>query len=99
MPTKKPKDAMRLVGSDQNGKVVLEQTIPLYDYYEELHPVIDSDEFRKKLSLVKLVGTKFDESGELEEEWENCYSDTGAIVSGVVRDKHRKITKEMRIRR
>ena len=97
MRIKKPKDVVRLVGFDRNGKIVHEQTIPLNDYYEELHPVIDSDEFRKARALVRLVGTKFDESGEMEEEWENCYTDAGAIASGVVRDKHGSVTKEMKI--
>lgn len=94
MRTKKPKDSMRLVGFDRAGKVVHEQLMSVYDYYEELHPVIDENAFRKERELVRLVGTKFDDKGEVEEEWENFYTDAGAISGGIVRDGSGKVIRE-----
>jgi hypothetical protein len=94
MRTKKPKDSMRLVGFDQTGKVVHEQLMSLYDYYEELHPVIDENDFRKERGIVRLAGTKFDDRGEVEEEWENFYTEVGAISGSVVRDGHGKVVRE-----
>jgi hypothetical protein len=94
MRTRKPKDSMRLVGFDRAGKVVHEQLMSVYDYYEELHPVIDEDDFRKERGLVRLVGTKFDDNGEVEEEWENFYTDTGAISASIVRDGNGEVIRE-----
>lgn len=94
MRTKKPKDSMRLVGFDRRGKVVHEQLMSLYDYYEELHPVIDENAFRKQRGIVRLVGTKFDDAGEIEEEWENHYTDAGVISSSIERDKNGKVVRE-----
>jgi hypothetical protein len=97
MRTKNPKDSMRLVGFDQTGKVVHEQLMSLYDYYEELHPVIDENVFRKERGIMRLVGTKFDDAGEVEEEWENFYTEAGAISSSIERDRHGKIVREERM--
>jgi hypothetical protein len=94
MRNKRPKDAMRLVGFDRRDKVVYEQLMSRYDYYEGLHPVIDSDDFRRERGIVRLVGTKFDDRGEAEGEWENHYTEVGAIARGIVRDKQGTVTRD-----
>ncbi len=88
---------MRLVGFDRSGRVVHEQLMSVCDYYEELHPVIDENAFRKERGLVRLVGTKFGDKGEVEEEWENFYTDAGAYSSGIVRDGSGKVVREDKI--
>jgi hypothetical protein len=54
----------------------------VYDYYDELHPAMDEDAYRKERGLVRLVGTKFDDKGEVEEAWDNFYTDAGAYSGG-----------------
>jgi len=99
MPKQKTqlKDAMHLEGFDAKSTKVFEHVLSLYDYYEELHPVIDSNDFRKKHGVVRLVGTKYDAKGKIEEQWENFYTAAGALSGGVVRDQHGAVIREMKI--
>ena len=89
------KESVHLRGYDEKGAVVFEEVVPLYDYYEELHDVIDSSECRAAHALVKLVGTKYDGLGAIEETWENTYSESGDITGGTIRDGHGNITRAL----
>jgi hypothetical protein len=86
---------MHLLGFDLHGAVVFDQSIPLHEYYEELHPVIDSDDFRREQRIARLLGTKYGAEGKVEEEWENHYTAAGAFTGGIVRDQHGNIIREL----
>lgn len=97
MQIKNLKDSIRLVGFDKAGKTVYERLMSLHDYYEELHPVIDKNIFRKEQGIVRLVGTICDAVGEVEKEWENYYAETGVISGGVVRDRHGNVVRKLKV--
>src|SRR4051812_31430283 len=84
--TQRLKDTMHLLAYDGDGALFYEQVLSLHEYYESAHPVIDDDDFRKVKGIVRLVGIKYDNTGKVEEQWENTYNLNGAYLGGTVRD-------------
>jgi hypothetical protein len=88
MATKKPtnpKCVAQLCGYDDQGALVFTEVMPLLEYYEELHDVIDKKEFRVKWGIRRLSGQLYDSNRQLMQEFENEYSADGAIVHGRAR--------------
>jgi hypothetical protein len=76
---RKRKSQARLVGFSESGALVFEQVVPLDAYWDESHPVIDDAVFRCERSIRKLVGWLYGPDGELIEEFENTYDDSGKL--------------------
>ena len=74
------KDGVHLVAVDRSNKVVLDIFVDIHKYYDGLHPVIDSNDFRRRQGIVKLTGTVYDTGGRVEEVWENLYTSEGKLV-------------------
>ena len=81
-----PRGLVQLAGFTENGELVLEQTLSVVDYYEELHPIIDDeDAFRAKRGIRLVVGKIYDHDGKLDQEFKNEYAaDGGYIRSRIV---------------
>ncbi len=56
------------------------QTISRYDWYEEPHSLIDTEEERARLKVRRIDGVQIDELGEIEKSWRVLYAEDGSIV-------------------
>ena len=88
-----PRDVAILRGFDADDALVFEQTLAFFDYYEELHDVIDSEPFRAERGIMKLVGDLFDDNGVHVQHFENQYTESGEMVGGFIRHDDGTITK------
>lgn len=79
---------------DADGRLVLEQQMPLDEYWEGLHDLIDSETCRAQRSIRKLVGRLYSQSGTLIQHFENEYSSGGAYSSGWTRHEDGTITRD-----
>ena len=57
-----------------------QRRIPLYDWYESLHPIIDSADERLTLGVVKIMGEQYDLQGKLMVRFTNLYDDSGNLI-------------------
>jgi len=81
MSAKQPlKDTVHLVAYDAAGRQVLEEFLPVCDYYEELHPVVDEDEYRRTRHIIRLSGTMYNDDGGIVQQFEVRYDDQGAFL-------------------
>jgi hypothetical protein len=87
-----PRDLAHLVAYDAGGRVVLELRLSFGDYYQELHPLIDSSEFRAKRGIARVMGRLFDSRGTLTQEFECHYSATGQIIRSTARHDDGTVT-------
>lgn len=78
-----PKDRAVLVGYSQSGQEVFQTDLSLYDYYESLYPVVDSDEERRRLGIRKLTGRLYDGEGRLTQHWANTYGLSDELAASV----------------
>ncbi|WP_299469356.1 hypothetical protein [uncultured Gimesia sp.] len=69
-------------GASQNK--ILDISLPVDDYYCDSHPIIDDNEFRKKMGIRYIEGQIFDYEGNLDQKFKNEYDSEGAY-------KHSKI--------
>jgi hypothetical protein len=76
----KERDLAHLIAFDNNGNIVVEERLSFLEYYEELHPLIDSSEFRSNKGVVLLRGRLYNSDGVLTQEFECHYSQTGELV-------------------
>src|SRR5438477_524233 len=79
-PSKPLPDSAHLVAHDAGGRIVLELRMSLGEYYQELHSLIDCEEFRSERGIVRVTGRLYDSGGALIQEFECHYSDTGRLV-------------------
>jgi hypothetical protein len=77
-----PRHLARLAAYDADGNLVLQEELPLGIYYEELHDLIDSEEFRRDHGVERLVGELYDDDGNLFQQIENTYAETGELRHG-----------------
>jgi hypothetical protein len=82
---RKTRNKAVLTGYNSGGALVFEQVLALADYWEELRPLIDEDRFGKEKSIRKLVGTLYGERGQVLQEFENTYDETGRYQAGQAR--------------
>jgi hypothetical protein len=79
--TSMPKGVVILHGFDAAGNLVAEEHVSLFDYYEQLHAILDEDvTLRLEKGIRRVVGRIYNESGGLDQEFGNDYDATGAIV-------------------
>lgn len=83
--TEKARDTAILVGFDEHGVEVFRDRIGLFEYWEDLHPVIDDADFRSSRRVTKLSGKLYASDGSLVEEFENSYDSSGTLVSSRAR--------------
>ena len=92
---KKPRNVVFLTAYEANGEVVLEQTLSLEDYYEELHKLVDDSHFRKEQGIVRLIGKIYDFQGKLVQEFETKYStSTGDYLHNKARFEDGTVTED-----
>lgn len=56
--------------------------LSLEDYYQGLHELIDSDDYRATRGIVLIEGELFDPAGNRAQEFRNRYGEDGAYVGG-----------------
>ena len=76
-----PRAVVILMGFDATDTVVAEENISLFEYYDQLHAILDDDvSLRLEKGIRRVVGKIYNEKGELDQEFENDYDGTGKIV-------------------
>jgi hypothetical protein len=79
---KNPKSVAQLLTYAADGTVVSRQDMPLLQYYEGSHKVIDSAAYRRQRGIVRVTGKLYDSRGTLVEEFDNEYQPDGAYKKG-----------------
>ena len=79
----KPRDLAHLVAYDAKDRVVEELKLGFLAYYEELHPLVDDDDYRRKRRIRRMIGTLYDSSGTLTQKFEVRYSAKGAYLNSI----------------
>jgi len=73
-----------LVAKRSDGAEVERHEMSLHDYYEELHDIIDSGEYRASRGIAVLEGRLWDSDGKLVQEFRTRYRPDGAYEGGRV---------------
>ncbi len=63
-------------------ELILEETLTIDNYYEDKHPMIDDDDFRKHHHIRFINGRIYDYDGKLGQEFNNEYDEEGAYIRG-----------------
>ena len=77
-----PRSVASLQALDSSGALVERQDLDLHEYWDQSHPLIDSDEYRSGRAISVVVGDLFDESGQLIQHFVNRYSPSGHYLGG-----------------
>lgn len=72
--------AVTIEAYDSNGASVLRHTFSNSEWYENTHPLIDSDEERARLHISRIDGVQYDAIGDVATRWSLTYGKTGALV-------------------
>src|SRR5579862_6680646 len=72
--------AVEIEEYDPMGKSVFRHVFLTREWYENLHPIIDSDEERVRLNISRIQGVQYDANGDVATRWSLIYGDTGALV-------------------
>jgi hypothetical protein len=75
-----PRDTVELDCYNTYGECMLRTRIGTYEWYEELHPIVDDDVERKRLGVVQIFGRQFDLNGDLIVRWRAAYEADGSIT-------------------
>ncbi len=67
---------------DAAREPVLKMIMPYFDYYEELHPLIDDDEYRRERNIRYLHGQLYNDDAKLVQDFQCEYDATGAYIGG-----------------
>jgi len=78
---------------DAAGREVAREELDLHAYWDDLHPLVDSDEHRVSLRVVKLVGDLYGEDG-LIQHFENRYGPSGEYLGGRTEHEDGTVTEE-----
>lgn len=73
------KGAVEIEAYDESQRLVHRQVIAAYNWYEELHPLVDSNEERAKIHVRRMQVKQYDDNGDLEEFSTLRYADTGTL--------------------
>ncbi len=71
-----------IIAYDADDCEVLRKVFSFYDYYEDLHPLIDEDEYRAARAIRRMTGEIYNSDAKLTQRWENFYGETGEIIRG-----------------
>ena len=61
-------------------KLVFRQIYPLHEWYEQPHPLVDSNDERARLQVLTIQGKQYDDNGDLEQYWSSTYAESGEIL-------------------
>ena len=67
---------------DADGQVVVTESLQLDAYWDESHPLIDSNEYRATRSIARVDGNLFGDEGQLLQHFENRYGSSGEYLGG-----------------
>lgn len=71
-----------LVSYGREGQLVAQQTLPFEDYYGESHALIDDSDYRRGNGIRRVVGKIYNLEGQLDQEFENAYGESGEYIRG-----------------
>ncbi len=74
------KDRIEIDAYDPKGGFVLCQVFSTYDWYEKLHPIIDTDEERVRLNVSVIEGRQYNREGTMFVHWRMKYNPDGSIA-------------------
>lgn len=80
-------EAIEIEAFNAERQLVLRQILSTYEWYEGIHPLIDSDEERAHLQVTHIEVKEFNDNGELEATSSLEYTDSGVLQE---RFTHRK---------
>lgn len=75
-------DVAILVARARDGAEIERAEMPPERYYEQLHEMLDSSEYRVKRGIVVIEGQLIDHSGDVFQEFRNRYSELGRYEGG-----------------
>lgn len=75
-----PKSMVLLTAFNEMGEIVLEQRLSYFDYYEELHPIIDGNSFRSSNNIRAIEGKIYDYDRKLTQEFRTEYDEAGKYL-------------------
>lgn len=75
-----PVDVVLLEALSEGREKVLEFTIPVEDYYNDSHPLIDEDAYRNELSIRFVNGRIYNHEGQIDQEFKNEYDSQGIYI-------------------
>ncbi len=75
-----PRGVVLLAGYDADGNAVVEQTLSVVDYYEELHPIIDDRAFLVQHGIRSVAGKIYDYDDKLDQQFKTEYDSAGTYV-------------------
>lgn len=79
--TKSPKGVVLLTGSDKDHRVVVEERISVFDYYDSLHAILDENAIYRKERGIRFVnGIIYNHEGVVDQEFRNTYDEDGVYV-------------------
>lgn len=62
------------------GEFVLRQVFTKGEWYDQVHPIIDSDSERVRTGVVEIRGRQYDSGGNINMEWITFYDTDGSIL-------------------
>jgi hypothetical protein len=65
---------------DIRRKLISEESLSIADYYEDSHPMIDDNDFRKQRHIRFVHGCIYDYDGKLDQEFDNEYGEDGTYI-------------------
>jgi hypothetical protein len=74
-----PKDCVDIKAFNAQETLVFHQIYSTERWYEELHPIIDSGDFRKRYGIIKVEGTQYDAEGN-QERWHSTCAPDGSLL-------------------
>jgi hypothetical protein len=80
--TKRKREVALLVAHASNGTEVERHELSLEEYYQGLHKLLDSGEYRSNHGIAFIEGKLYDPSGKIFQEFRNRYGSDGAYLGG-----------------
>jgi hypothetical protein len=74
------RDCVEIEAYDASKRLVHRELWSTYQWYEDLHPIIDTDEERARLKVWAIQGKQYDDQGNLVRFWQATYAPDGALI-------------------
>jgi hypothetical protein len=75
------RDEVILCGFNGEGVLVAEERLSVFDFYENLHAIMDEDStYRVERKIVRVVGSIYNNLGHLDQEFVNDYDADGEYI-------------------
>jgi hypothetical protein len=82
MSKRKTRSKVFLVGFDSSDQIVERIELSYDKYYSGGVPIVDSDAYRAKMRIRRLKGEIYDSTGEIQQRFDNRYTDDGSYQGG-----------------